>query len=304
MATEAPPAETAQAGGRATAVRHGWRNMHVLKWVSGAHGWPWPALGIFFGAAVCAGVLILIGNEYSGRLAFQSGKAGIQLLAVAILGGAVTWAFRWLDDRRDERRRLDEYRVQAIADVQNAYYEAKRVRRALRAAGFQHVEPDAPLTSDQKDVFMAQMDRLDEARTALEKLVDTAQGQERIYGRNHGSITELIAHAEGYLGDVTKVWEDLDTSMKNPDAVRLFDSLAFKSFQSFLAKASVGGGIDESLSTPIRIATCRIQALRFGGSGEDCAELVRRRKAARRLGRQPPASTSGSDDAPAVPSNG
>lgn len=98
--------------------------------------WPWPALGIFFGTAVVAGVLILIGDLGSGPLVFELAKSGVQLLVVAVLGGAVAWAFRWLDDKRDERRRLDESRLGAIGDLQNAYYEAKRVRRALRAAGF------------------------------------------------------------------------------------------------------------------------------------------------------------------------
>jgi hypothetical protein len=169
---------------------------------------------------------------------------------------------------------------------------------------FEYVKPGVPLTSDQKDVFITQMEQRDEARTALEKLVDTVEGQERIYDRNHEEITGRIAHAERYLSGVTKVWEDLDAATEKSDAVQLPGKDAFTSFESFLDKASLEGGIDDGLSTPIRIATCRIQALRFGGIGDDCEELVRRRKDARKLGRQPPASTAASTDSSAVPSNG
>jgi hypothetical protein len=60
---------------------------------------------IFFVVAVIAVIVIVVGNGGSSDLSFELAKAGIQLLAVAVLGGAVAQAFRSLDAHRDDLRR-------------------------------------------------------------------------------------------------------------------------------------------------------------------------------------------------------
>jgi hypothetical protein len=179
-------------------------------------------------------------------------------MAVAILGGAVTWAYRWLDDRRDERRRLDDYRVSVIGELQDAYYEAKTVRRALRAAGFKSLVPPVTLNPGQHDIFETRMEQLDDARTALEKLVDVAQGRERIYGRDHEKITRLIHEGEAYLGRITEIWEQ--GLLEAAGGGKVVDISALT---DFLGAAKGDAGIKCRLSKPIREAVTRIHSLRF-----------------------------------------
>jgi hypothetical protein len=71
---------------------------------------PWSAVLVFLGALLVAGGAIWLGvsNASSGSdLWFEAAKSGLQLLAIVVLGGAVAWAFRQLDARREEGRRLD-----------------------------------------------------------------------------------------------------------------------------------------------------------------------------------------------------
>jgi hypothetical protein len=266
MATRTRPPETIQAEGAPCGPSRSRRvGNRAGEWRARLREWPWPALAIFFGAAVCAGLFILLGELLSGRIPFEAAKAGIQLLAVAILGGAVAWAFRWLDDRREQRRRLDDYRVKAIADLQDAYHQAKTVRRALRAAGFDKAGAGMRLTADQASTFHTRMEQLDDARTALEKLVDIPHGWEWIYGPDHAAITGAIDRAEKYLGKITKVWEK--EAVKIREDADLASIAKDSALQGFLDDADAHGGIKESLSEPIRDARKGIQALRFGGPG-------------------------------------
>ena len=105
----------------------------------GSEGLPRLVLATFLVAALCAVALIVIGGTFSSGhsndLWFELAKGGVQLLTIVILGGAVAAAFRSLDARRDDRRRLDEYRAAFVHELLDAYRRIKAVRRSLRASG-------------------------------------------------------------------------------------------------------------------------------------------------------------------------
>lgn len=70
------------------------------------------------------------------ELGVELAKGGITLFAIAILGGALAAAFRSLDERRQEARRIDEYRAATADELWDAYHSIKAVRRLLVVAGF------------------------------------------------------------------------------------------------------------------------------------------------------------------------
>jgi hypothetical protein len=228
--------------------------------------WPWPATIVFLVAAIFAGLLILIGALASGQIAFEAAKAGIQLLAVAILGGAVAAAYGWLEEWRAERRRIDAFRAAAITELQDTYHLAKSVRRRLRAAGFDDRDqrPDATVTAEASDLFRTWLEELDDARTGLEKLRTIVAASARVFGLSHLKIASRIREAEEYLGRVTKAWEKHSLDVK--EGARLAEVSAFKHmkhFQAFLGSPDPPDGI-KGLRKPIDDALTRIQGLLLG----------------------------------------
>ena len=101
---------------------------------------PWWVIVVFLLALLVAVAAIWVGaaksTSRSADLWFEVTKAGLQLFAIALLGGAVAWAFKILDARREDRRRQDEYLARIADQLWDAYLRVKSVRRALRAAGF------------------------------------------------------------------------------------------------------------------------------------------------------------------------
>lgn len=90
--------------------------------------WHWPA-AIFLTVAAVAVAMIVAGKSGSDDFALELAKAGLQLLVVAIFGGAVSQAFRSLDAHREELRRIDAYRAATVDKLFDAYHQVKAVRR-------------------------------------------------------------------------------------------------------------------------------------------------------------------------------
>jgi hypothetical protein len=204
MAMKARPTDAAQAE-HAPTEPNWWKR--TMSW------WNWrrAAIAVFLFAVAVAVGLITVGSIWaSGDVPLEAAKAGLQLLAVAIFGGAVAAAFRWLEAYRDEQRRteaasrveqrrceaasreeerrLDDYRAARVAELWDAYNRIKTVRRALRAAGF--AAPSGKLTDEQIAVFRTRMVELNDAQLSLEKLVKLINGQKDVFGREYASITD------------------------------------------------------------------------------------------------------------------
>lgn len=229
----------------------------------GARQWPWLAIATFLVAAVLAVVLIIVGSVGSGDLSFELAKAGIQLLAISIFGGAVTAAFRSLDARREDLRRLDAYRATTVNELLDAYHRIKAVRRVLRASGFDKGD-SPPVSADQSADFRTRMEALNDAQLALEKLAQVVDGEKRVFGADHASIARLIRKAEDYVGNVIQEWERHGRNVQaGADLAEVTTPLT--NLKTFLGGAYDEEGIKRDLSKPIYEAARRIQSLRFGG---------------------------------------
>ena len=240
--------------------------------------WNWrrAAIAVFLFAVVVAVSLIIVGSIWaSGDVPLEAAKAGLQLLAVAIFGGAVAAAFRWLEayrdeqrrseaDSREQQRRLDDYRAARVAELWDAYNRIKTVRRALRAAGF--AAPSGKLTDEQIAVFRTRMVELNEAQLGLEKLVKLINGQEDVFGREYASITDGISRAEHYVGHIITAWENSQAIRAGADLAEIRTPSASKKLSNlwpFLDRASAADGFKSEVSIPIRDAATKIQSLRI-----------------------------------------
>jgi hypothetical protein len=169
----------------------------------------WRQLALFVGVALAvAAVAILAGILFSDKrpdLAFEAGKAGLQLGVVTVFGAGVALGLRQFDVARDERARLREYRLSVFRDTVDAYHKVKTVRRTLRALDL--VPPaSGSVSSKQADEFHAQMCALNEAELSLEKIRREIEGQEEAFPTASKQLSGLSA-MERYLRDILRVWE-------------------------------------------------------------------------------------------------
>lgn len=226
---------------------------------------PWSVIAIFLFALLVAVVLFSVGaansTSRSADVWFEATKAGLQLGAIVILGGAVAWAFRALDQSREDRRRLDEY-LGAVADeLWDAYRQVKAVRRKLLAAGFRQ-PASGTVSAEQSAEFRAQIDVLIDAQLTLEKLKRGVETQPSLYSPDDTGIRSLLRDAEDYVNKVIATWEHHGNEIKagaDLDQVTKLENL-----QPFLGPARAPEGLKVKLSKPVEHAAARIQSLRFG----------------------------------------
>jgi hypothetical protein len=225
---------------------------------------PWSVILVFAGGLVTSFFLIGYGvantSERSSDVWFEVAKAGFQLFAVILVGGATAWAFRRLDDLREDRRRRDEYLATVASDLWTAYLGVKAVRRALRAAGFGRSGSE-PIEDDQFEEFKRQMDLLADPRATFERLVADVETQPALYQPIAEPIGVQLGAAERYVAGVMKNWEYEGTKVKVGS--RLDEDQDLQQLRLFLDHAYSKGGLKEKLSRPVENAALLIQALRF-----------------------------------------
>lgn len=180
---------------------------------------------------------------------FELAGAGIQLFVVAIVGTAVTFALRDREVKRDERRRLDEYRLSLRHELLDAYHRIKAVRRTLRGLGFDAPEPDGTLGADQCEEFLKEMRALVNAQLSLEMIEREIPAQEPIFRPDAERIEELVKGAEEYVNEVIKDWERYGTEIvagsKTGQA-----TMRLQNLRDFLASAK-DGEFKDRVSEPL-----------------------------------------------------
>jgi hypothetical protein len=221
---------------------------------------------------IIAVALFVAGVIHSGKLGLELAKGGIQLLVVVILGSAVAFGFRNLDDRRveqrrkddiarEERQRVDEYRAKFVDDLWAAYNRVKAVRRTLSAYGFG--TRAGAFTEEQCQEYDRQMKELDDAQLTLETLkrkVETDEG--RLFNRNRPRIQAMVERAESYVNKVIDDWEhhrdDVQLGKNRATAMGNQTNLS-----KFLGSARGKDGIKTALSRSIGEAVRLVQEIRF-----------------------------------------
>lgn len=221
--------------------------------------------------AAVAVAMIAIGlvaaDGTSGGIWFELARTGLGVLAVAILGGAAAASFRSREARRESLRRRDEYRAAFVSELWDAYHRIKAVRRALRAAGFG--APQGELSAKQALDFHAQMDILDDAQLALEKLVRTVRRERDVFDPYDKRLLFLLSTAENYVKDVLADWEKHGREVRGRSdfAEAMTD---FENLQSFLGRARKAGGIKRRVSVAVERASDLVYALQSGNTSHPC----------------------------------
>ena len=202
-------------------------------------------------------------------------KAGLQLGVIVLVGGAVTYGFKFLESERDARaRRLeserdararqleserdaqarrDEYLLGVIRNLVESYNRIKSVRRTLRAYGF--LKPKAPrpdahrFTAEQVDAYRKQMFVLMEAQLRLEEISREISAQPQVF--EHSEALEVLIHSgESYVNEIIGDWEDHGVDVViGAHAERTTD--VFKHLQNFLGSSSAEVGGIKTLSEPV-----------------------------------------------------
>jgi hypothetical protein len=230
-------------------------------------------------ALAVAVAFIALGASYTshpGDLWFELAKAGMQLFAVGILGAVVAAALRILDDHRQDRRRRDEYRAETAGELLDAYHRIKAVRRKLRAAGFR--SPGwGTVSAEQSADFRAQMDLLDDAQLALEKVARDVKAQPGVFQPHQVVIGSKIRQAEQYVHDVISDWEKHGQEVKTgADLSSVMGS--FGHFSQFLGRAEDGDlrkGDEEEFKAKVSQlpgAASLIHSLRLGVAPTDSVD--------------------------------
>lgn len=169
--------------------------MQVLKVVGG--------FGLVLAAAGTA-LAVVSTDRWFDDLWLEVAKAGVQIIAVGVLGGALATAWRTLDRKRErERRERDKIRVEITAMV-TLYNDVKSVRRVLRSLGFE--SGTGQLTQRQADGFNAQMLTLNALQLGFESKMRWF-GQTDSLGTDTEHVVRLLHHVEAYLNGVLRPWE-------------------------------------------------------------------------------------------------
>lgn len=199
-------------------------------------------IGASTAAAILTGVGIWLADDKRSEVGLELAKAGLQLGLVTLLGLVVTQALRRFNDEREdrakqadvdreERRRLNEYRLTVFRDAVEAYNRVKTVRRALRAAGLSKAA-NGCLQPQEIDEFHAQMQALNAAELSLEKIEREVEAQSTAFANAWREIGHL-KDIETYLRGVLNAWETRALFTTTPDE-RQRDSL--KNLEAFLAR--------------------------------------------------------------------
>ena len=195
-------------------------------------------------AAVIATALIVwgvIGAEHKA-LALEAAKVGMQLAVVTIVGWALTYTVKRIDEartararkieeEREERRRLNDYRLTVYRDSIIAYNKVKTVRRTLRALALP-LPTNGPLEPNQLEQFNTHMLTLNEAELSLERVEHEVKAQADVFP-NASKRLDTLKTAQRFLRQVLEVWETNALLAAEPDASQ---RTPLDQLQDFLAK--------------------------------------------------------------------
>jgi len=174
--------------------------------IRGARSVPRPAIALAFaGALGVVGILIGKGlTERDDEFWLEVAKGGVQVLAVAVIGGAVAAAWRYLDEDRERRRQLHEQQLAVFRQIVGSYNEVKEIRRTLRSLGLR--ASTGELNETQVNGFRELMLRLNVVQLAFEAL-GREVGETDVFKEDTVEIIKRLHKIEDYLNDVLHVWE-------------------------------------------------------------------------------------------------
>lgn len=218
----------------------------------------------------------IVFSSQRADLWLELGKVGLQLLAVGIVGGALSAGWKIAEEDRAEARReaeLDRERRQdfhsrqlsVFVQVVTAYNGVKAVRRALFSHGFAITR--GVLDALQAQGFHDQMARLNELQLVFEAILREL-GETNLFGSDTSEIVRELSGVEHHLNEVLRFWQNHGFEIRAGISA---DEVA-KGVEGLLDSRSFGTGVVE----PRRRLTEAMHRHLFGiASSADLAALSR-----------------------------
>jgi hypothetical protein len=183
-------------------------------------------------------VALAVANDRDA-LWVELGKQGMQLLLLAVIGGAVGLAYKSFEQRRESERRERDYRLGLFHDLVGAYTGVKAARRTLRALGFQKPTASA-LSAAQADGYRRQMEAINAHQLAIETINFELKERDRVFDEATNRIGDQLERGEEYLQDLIREWECDGVEIK--EAATCEVAVRFPLLHKFLADNSVAFG--------------------------------------------------------------
>ncbi len=142
----------------------------------------------------------------------------MNLLLIAVLGGAVSFAFRKLEHERDQETKhaqreregqkvLRRFREDFLRDCLRAYHSTKASRRMLSRDGLTVKAPqEQQLTNEQLSGYETEMKSINEAQLAFERLVAEVRNTPDAFAESR-ELRHHLRTMESYLRKIHREYE-------------------------------------------------------------------------------------------------
>jgi hypothetical protein len=215
-------------------------------------------------------------GKWLDALWLEVAKAGVQVVAVGVLGGALAAIWQNISARRErESERNDKIRAELISLVA-LYNDVKTVRRILRSLGLdlktypdaeqQQVGQNAVLTAEQARGFHAQMLILSGLQLGFEAKVKQF-GQTDFLDEDTGKVVEALSRIEEHLNQVLVLWEQSGWTIREGTTLAVVSDGLEKLFR-------VRDHLRPQVSDQMREITLLINEHVFGGASKDTKDVV------------------------------
>jgi hypothetical protein len=160
-------------------------------------------------ATVAGSVLAWVSDDaWFDDLWFEVAKAGVQVFAVGVLGGALGAAWQHLA-RAEERRHATHERLRAeITETYQLYNGVKEVQRNLRSLGLDATS--GVLTQAQVEGLRHELEKLNQLQLAFEMRKRSLARWDAL-GDDKERAAELLSGIESHLNSVLRTREKLES---------------------------------------------------------------------------------------------
>jgi len=217
-------------------------------------------------------------DKWLDALWFEVAKAGVQVVAVGVLGGALAAIWQNIRTRRErESVRNDKIRAELVSLVA-LYNDVKAVRRILRSLGLdlktypdadvEQVRQSAVLTEEQARGFHEQMLILSGLQLGFEAKAKQF-GQTDFLDDDTGKVVEALSRIEEHLNQVLELWEQKGPVIRKGTDLAVVSEGLEKLFR-------VRAYLRPEVSDQMREITELINEHVFGGASKDTKVVAAR----------------------------
>lgn len=154
-------------------------------------------------------VLLYVGIRTAGpgntEVGIEFVNGGLQLAIVVIFGAVTSFAIKHFEGVREEARRLEEARTDAVRRVFSSYEAVKSARRTLRALGLRSCKRFR-IARRQAEGYHAQMAALNSVQLAFERVKREARAFPAAFS-NPRKVASAAQRVEKYVNKVIAEWE-------------------------------------------------------------------------------------------------